>query len=216
MTGETMSLNSVSIPNSQFVLNQSTENHQITSDTAFLVDTVIRRHPAGSVKKVLDLGTGTGIIAFMLQKNFQNWQITGLDIQKGMIDLARQNLEIFKAEFPDCDINFAHQDLKKFRGNVYDLIVCNPPYYKLNQARLPVNPEKALSRHEVALTMQDIFLFFKTQTSPSAGLFILYPEFRHKELIRTINTNQLILINQDLVPDSRPINQVCLYEIVKC
>lgn len=213
---ETQKMKAVSIPQSDLILFQMENQQAVTSDTAFLVDTVIQKYGQNSQMNILDAGTGSGIIAFMLKKHFSRWQITGIDVQKSVIDLAKNNLNLFMQYYPSFHLNFIHQDLRHYQRKDFDLILCNPPYYKLNQARLAKNPEKAIARHEVELTMGDIFNFFVQQQNPFVKIMILYPDFRNQELLNLTKKLNLKIISQMQVPNSRPNNQVFLYEIGIC
>ncbi|MCB5250243.1 MAG: methyltransferase [Candidatus Cloacimonadales bacterium] len=209
-------MKSVSVPDTDFCFMQIEGSHQVTSDTAFLSDSVIKSYTENNSLKALDLGTGTGIIAFMLKMHFPNWQIDGIDIQETLINLANHNMHLFDKSFDSKRLFFAHQDLKTFTVYDYDLVIANPPYYKINTARLPADNGKAIARHELTLNMEDIISFFNKLTKQSAKLFILYPDFRHKELSSLVKHYKMQITKQLLVPDSKPKNQTFLYEITKC
>ncbi|HOE90812.1 MAG TPA: methyltransferase [Candidatus Cloacimonadota bacterium] len=209
-------MKAISIPETDLSFYQMSNNHQITSDTAFLSETIIKNYAEQNALKVLDIGTGMGIIAYMLKLNFPDWQIDGIDIQESLITLAKQNLQEFCLAYQSKGLRFLQKDLRKYERFDYDLIVSNPPYYKEGQARLPEDYGKAIARHEITLKMDDILQFFAQQEKQTARLLILYPAFRDKELQNGARQYNLAILNQMTVPDSKANNQTFLYEIEKC
>lgn len=87
---------------------------------------------------ILDIGTGTGVIALMLAQRFENAQVEAIELVKEVYDQANLN---FKAS-PFKNIKPQHVDFldNDFNG-VYDLIVCNPPYFSKHLQRVssPIN-----------------------------------------------------------------------------
>ena len=73
--------------------------------------------------KVLDIGTGSGVIALSLAAERANWQVTASDISQDALDLAQEN-----AEAIDVAIDFVQSDCFQAITGKYDIIVSNPPY----------------------------------------------------------------------------------------
>ena len=102
--------------------------------------------------KVLDIGTGSGLIALMLAQRLPQAQITAIDIDNGAVEQAKYNFSIS----PWADRLQCHQQaLQEVEGkSIYDLIVSNPPYF---QASLK-NPDsqRAMARHTDTLSYDEL------------------------------------------------------------
>ena len=78
--------------------------------------------------RVLDVGTGTGLIALMLAQRFPNAMIDGIDIDASSIEQAKENIEnsIFRTRINIKESDFS---ILSYYSNKFDLIVSNPPFY---------------------------------------------------------------------------------------
>ena len=106
--------------------------------------------------KAVDLGTGCGIIAFLMLRDNNCQSAFGVDISSDAIELAKKT----KEEFNFDNFTPVLSDLKDLKGKVpfgcHTLVTCNPPY-KAPSAGLK-NPDsvKSVARHEVECTLEDI------------------------------------------------------------
>lgn len=79
--------------------------------------------------RILDIGTGSGIIPIVLKKHFPNAEVSAIDFSEKALDVARRNAEIHQTE-----INFIHQNyLEEELFDVYDIIISNPPYIGIDE-----------------------------------------------------------------------------------
>lgn len=82
--------------------------------------------------KILDIGTGSGIIPIVLKKHFPNTQVTAIDVSNDALEIASKN-----SAFHNTEINFINKDyLNESLNDVYDVIISNPPYIGIDE-----NPE---------------------------------------------------------------------------
>lgn len=92
-------------------------------DTEVLVETILKNEKETNLR-IIDLGTGSGIIAIILKKERPNWDVYALDNSKKALDIAIENSKTHSAE-----IKFINEDmLEHLKSNEYDIIVSNPPY----------------------------------------------------------------------------------------
>ena len=91
-------------------------------ETEELVELILAENPEVNLK-VLDIGTGSGAIAFVLAKNRLDWSVTAADISQDALELAMEN-----AERQNLDISFIRSDCFSEISAKYDIIVSNPPY----------------------------------------------------------------------------------------
>ena len=111
-------------------------------ETEELVRLVLKENTSMRDGRILDIGTGSGCIALSLKKAYPDAEVTGWDISTSAIDVARRN-----ACLNALDVKFEQQDIfeAKPREAVFDLIVSNPPYICLSEAR---EMEKNVLEHE--------------------------------------------------------------------
>ena len=102
--------------------------------------------------KVLDAGTGSGLIALMLAQRIEGAQITAIDIDAGAVEQAKYNFGVS----PWSDRLECHQQaLQELEGEgIYDLIVSNPPYFQ-DSLKNP-DSQRAMARHTDTLSYEEL------------------------------------------------------------
>ena len=139
---------------------------------------------AGEGARVLDLGTGTGIIPILMEAKTDAAQLIGLEIQKESAEMARRSVNLNelqdKIQIVDGDIKEAGQI---FDAASFDVITNNPPYM-INQHGLQ-NPDspKAIARHEVMCTLEDVVAAAAKLLKPGGKLFMVHRPFRLAEIM---------------------------------
>lgn len=124
-------------------------------DSILLANFINIRH---NTNKILDLGTGNGIIPLILSLK-TDADILGIDIQSDLINLALKSVEYNDL---DSQISFRCCDMKdlileKNLYNTFDLILSNPPYFTNHNLSLKNNDiHKSIARHELTITLDDI------------------------------------------------------------
>lgn len=107
--------------------------------------------------KVLDIGTGTGIISLLLSKKTDSNEIVGIEVQEEVADMAKRSVKLNNLEEKIKIINDNILNIENYFPNEYfDYIVTNPPYQKNNTGLKSENEKKLISRHEVKCTLEDI------------------------------------------------------------
>lgn len=117
----------------------------------------------GRGKRVLDIGTGTGIIPVLLSAKTHDCTFVGVEIQEDIADMARRSVRLneeIKTLAPGT-ITILCEDIKKMAKDrsfygTFDCVVTNPPYYKLGTGYLNDRDSLYLARHEVSCTLEDI------------------------------------------------------------
>lgn len=140
--------------------------------------------------KVLDIGTGTGIVTFIMYGLQPQAEYTGIDIQDEMISMAMRSKEFNKIE----NIGFEHIDLKEFNGKKeFDVIVCNPPYEKNNTGEQNKNPYEAMSRYEITTSLEEIIKCVSRSLASNGKFFMIHKAERLAEIIKIMYDNGLEL-----------------------
>jgi len=125
----------------------------------FGVDAVLLSHfaqvPKGS--EVIDLGTGTGIIAVLIAAKKEPRRVTGLEIQPEIAEMAKRSVSLNNL---DDRVRIVQGDIKnavKLLGaSSFDAVVSNPPYMEKGGGLLNPADAKAISRHEILCTLEDV------------------------------------------------------------
>ena len=133
-----------------YKLIQSPEGYCFTSDSVLLAN-------LARVKKtdrVVDLCTGSGVVALLIDAKFSPKQIIGIEIQQRLADMASRSVALNKAESRIKIINVSVQDCVSMIGNDFDVVTVNPPYETLKEKR-PDYSEKEIAKSEVMLTLDE-------------------------------------------------------------
>ena len=125
----------------------------------FGIDAVLLSDFAKNIKKdskVLDLGTGTGIISILLCGKTQLKKVIGVEVQKEVYEMACRSAILNNLEDKFEVINENILNLENiFENNSFDVIVTNPPYKKQNTGIINEEEKKIISRHEVLANLED-------------------------------------------------------------
>ena len=126
----------------------------------FGVDSVVLSDFAKEIKRnsrVVDIGTGTGIISLLLSKKTNLKKIYGVEIQKDVAEMAKRSVQLNNLEEKIEIINANIKDIFKFiEPYSLDAVVTNPPYKKDNTGIKSMEKTQLISRHEVECNLEDI------------------------------------------------------------
>jgi tRNA1Val (adenine37-N6)-methyltransferase len=131
----------------------------------------------GPARSVIDLGTGSGIMALLLGS--LGVPCTGIDIRPEWIQMARMSA----AESSLDSVRFEHADARDYAGKA-ELVVCNPPYFKAGRGKRPRDLLKAHARHELAGTLAEI-IAAAARMAPRVCLVL--PRTRAREASRLLS-----------------------------
>lgn len=129
--------------------------------------------------QVLDLGTGTGIIPILLAAKTMAAHITGLEIQPDSADMASRSVKLNeleeKVEIITGDIKEA---VSLFGAASFDVVTSNPPY--MTEHHGITNPEapKAIARHELLCSLEDVISQSSRLLKPGGNFFMVHRPFR--------------------------------------
>ncbi len=153
--------------------------------TAFAIDTLLLAEfvpLSKSISRIADLGSGSGILAFMLKYRDPSLSITGIEIQEEFHQLARRNLDLNPRLI---NMDFELIDVREIPSRMlpesFDLVVMNPPYYPKGSGRLPERPGRAAARHELNGTLADFIGAAAYLLSYGARLVMIIPAERFYE-----------------------------------
>ena len=134
--------------------------------------------------EVLDMGTGTGIIPILLEAKSQASHFYALEIQPESADMARRSVSLNKLE---NKIEIVTGDIKEagsiFKAASFDLVTCNPPYMIGNHGITNPDAPKAIARHEILCTLEDVISNATRLLKPGGSFCMVHRPFRLAEII---------------------------------
>ncbi|MCQ2495623.1 MAG: tRNA1(Val) (adenine(37)-N6)-methyltransferase [Lachnospiraceae bacterium] len=143
-------------------------------------------------EQAIDLGTGNGIIPILLYAKTKGEHFAGLEIQPENVDIASRSVKYNgledKIDIIEGDIKTVSQQLGRAK---YDVVTCNPPYM-IGQHGI-ANPEsaKAIARHELLCTFEDVAREAAALLKPQGRFYLVHRPFRLAELIVTLTKYKL-------------------------
>ncbi len=169
----------------------------------FTIDSVLIAFFADlqGVQRVVDLGTGSGVIPLLLSYRDQYINITGVELLDSVAERAQRNI-LFnglssRIKIIQADIKNIHHLLPP--GNA-DLVVSNPPFWKKGEGRVSKNHEEALAKHELNIDLPQIIGAASYLLRPQGGkLCMIHRADRREEILRYLDQNQLNRIRIRLV-----------------
>lgn len=142
--------------------------------------------------RVLDLGTGTGIIPILLAAKTKASHLTGLEIQADSADMASRSVRMNALE---QRIDIVQGDIREaadlFPAASFDVVTCNPPYMIGGHGLINPDAPRAIARHEVKCTFSDVARAAAVLLRPQGSLFLVHRPFRLAEIIVTLSSLRL-------------------------
>lgn len=136
--------------------------------------------PIGNSTTVLDVGTGTGLIALMVAQRNPTAKIIALEIEEGALADAQLNITnspwFNRIEL----INMSFQEYNSNHQNLFDAIVCNPPFFESGH-HAPKNA-RAIARHSVKLSHQELLKGAANLLKPTGTLSVIVPYLSYSTL----------------------------------
>ena len=175
-------------------LNRGMKIIQSSSTPCFSIDAVLLADfvPARSNARIIELGSGTGIIPLLLAQKMPTAKISGIEIIAEMCSQAQRSVEL---NHLTSYIEKIHGDLRDttqyFGKDSADIIVVNPPYYKKGHGRRNQDDAFAAARVEEYCTLEDIILAAKTLLKPFGELYLILTASRLVELLVLLATSSL-------------------------
>ena len=143
-------------------------------------------------ERMLDLGTGTGVIALLMASRQENARCVALEIQPEMADMAARSVHLNalqeRIEVRCADFCQAHRELGCEK---YTLAVCNPPYGKAGSVLLSQTEPLRIARHEVACTLEQVVEMSAYLLKPGGKLFLVHRPERLVDIFTSMRENKI-------------------------
>ncbi|MBF0229206.1 MAG: methyltransferase [Desulfamplus sp.] len=186
-------------------IDQPDKGYRFSIDPFLLVSDITPKKD----EEILDIGTGCGIMPLLLATKYPHINITAVELQNELAEIAQKNIkvnnlcsriklinnDIKEVQFKEFELlyidkhnttnhnNFRTNSIVNYR---FDRVISNPPYKKRGSGRLNSNIQKAIARHEIALTLDELIFNAARFLKRDGILNLIYPFCRLKELLHTI------------------------------
>lgn len=144
------------------------------------------------INNILDIGCGNAPIPLILSTKCDA-KITGIEIQKDVYNLAKESIEINSLS---DRINIINGDImeeyKKFPVGSFDLITCNPPYFKYTEnSNINLSDYKTIARHEVKLNLSQLMKVAKYLLNNNGTISIVHRPERIVDIFEEMRKNNI-------------------------
>lgn len=159
----------------------------------FGIDAVLLSDFAYVKKKdrVVDLGTGSGIIPLLIEGKYSPVEIVGVEIQQDVADMARRSVSLnnldAKIKIHTGDIKGCFNDIGI---NAYDVVVSNPPYKKESTGIINPKDTKAISRHEILINLDELIFSASRLLKGGGRFYMIHRPERLRDIILSLDKNK--------------------------
>lgn len=169
------------VPGTNYKIIQNKKRFSYGTDAIFLSHFV---KPRG---RIIDLGSGTGIIPLRMIDKGNVEEIYGVEIQKEVAEMAKRSVDL--NELQDR-IKILHMDLKelpeRFPKASFDCVTSNPPYMKTGGAIINLDGNFAVSRHEINCNLEDIIRMAQYLLKPQGKFYMVHRPDRLVDILCTM------------------------------
>ena len=191
----------------QFTIYQDLAGMKVGTDSIILGSAIKIK---SEYKRILDVGTGTGLLSLIIAQKSSNSDITAVEIDSNAYHQAKINID--KCKWRNR-INLIHADAKQLEiDHKYDLIICNPPYFSNSKQSVIIS--KNTARHQVELTFKDLLHIWDKIGNDDSDLACILPIIESEKLYKMVTNHGNYLVYYLEVrsnPNSYPKRAVMLF-----
>jgi len=143
-------------------------------------------------ERVIDLGTGCGILPLLLSQTTKARSFVGVEIQAELAECAKKNVLLNHLE---DRMSILQQDLRELGRPLppgsFDVVLSNPPYRKYRSGRINPSVEKAIARHEMRGTFEDLTSVASYLLPVKGRCYVIFPATRTVDLLVALRSRKL-------------------------
>jgi tRNA1Val (adenine37-N6)-methyltransferase len=187
---------------------QSKKGYRFSIDAILLSEFVSVRDG----DRVVDLGTGCGIIPLVLLLTRPIRRVLALEIQPDLADQAFRNA-LLNGFADRMDVVVGDIRTLPIAPLSADVVICNPPYRQKTSGRINPDPQRAIARHEIMMSLEDILRGSKRLLKAGGRLAVIYPSVRLVDMMAKMESHGLEPKRMRLVyPDGESEAKLVLLE----
>ncbi len=127
-------------------------------------------------RMIVDLGAGSGIIGILLSKKYPEAQVTLVEVQEGLATVAERNIE---SNFIQDRVKVVNKDIRTLiqsnnLSSNFDVVVSNPPFRKVKTGIISCIDEKAIARHEIKISLNELIKIASFLLRHNGRLYIIH------------------------------------------
>ena len=143
-------------------------------------------------EKVIDLGTGTGVIPILMEGRYGGENYFGIDIQEESVDMAQRSIMFNSLE---DKIKIFHCDIKdvvlKFKSASFDVVTSNPPYMNTGGGLINEYGAKAIARHEILCDLDDVVFAASKLLKFGGRFYMIHRPHRLVDIFESLRKHKL-------------------------
>jgi len=192
---------------------QNTKDYRFSSDSVLLANFV----KAGHKDKVVELCSGSGVISILVNEKCSPKEITCFEIQPQLTDMAIRSVRYNNIK----NIKFVNEDLinaSNFVGEGQtDVVICNPPYYKVPEDESSINLKYKLTKYEFSTNLDKLFASSEKLLKYGGKMFIVHVPSRLQDILYFAQKHNLICKKLQFVypNQTKPLSHLILAMFVK-
>lgn len=159
---------------------QAKNVYRFTQDAILLVKFVQLKNS----ERIIDLGSGSGIIPILLSYRKKGLSVYGIEIQEELANMSKRSVKLNKLEEI---IHIIHEDIKNirniFESNQFDVVISNPPYISLGKGVIGTVNSRSIARHELKCNMEDIVSQSNYLLKNKGRIYLIYKSSRLVDLM---------------------------------
>ena len=159
---------------------QAKNVYRFTQDAILLVKFVQLKNN----ERIIDLGSGSGIIPILLSYRKKGLSVYGIEIQEELANMSKRSVKLNKLEEI---IHIIHEDIKNirniFESNQFDVVISNPPYISLGKGVIGTVNSRSIARHELICNMEDIVSQSNYLLKNKGRIYLIYKSSRLVDLM---------------------------------
>ena len=171
--------------NGQVTVKQPRKGYRYSIDAVILAGHV-RPRPAD---RILDLGTGCGIIPLIIGFRHSSVKLYGVEIQQRLADIAQANVV---DNHLDERVEILSLDMRTLKpadlSGQMDLVVSNPPFHRISSGRINPDSQRAIARHEIKVTLEDVLVAAERMLRTAGKFVCIYGSDRLVDLFARMRT----------------------------
>ena len=183
----------------QFDIEDNGATMKVGTDAVLLASVCAKNHNTNTSNiRILDIGTGCGIVALIMAQKFKNAIVDAIDIDVRSIELASRN---FVSSPWSVRLNALQCSLQDYTANeAYEIIVSNPPYF--HNSLKNTTTRKTLARHDDSLPLDSLFSKVKQLMAEEGSFTMIYPQQHAEEPVKYAEQNGLYLNGKTNIMDN--------------
>jgi tRNA1Val (adenine37-N6)-methyltransferase len=165
------------------IIIQKKKGYRFSIDSYLLAAFVDEPEGASAV----EIGSGSGVVSILLA-GVKKLCMTGIEIQVGLAGMSERSVTMNGLE---NKVEIINADIKNYTSKGFDSVVVNPPYRPVGSGRINPHDEKALARHEIKLTLEEMLSCAERMINDGGRFYAIYPGWRLPDMICTMRKNNI-------------------------